>query len=325
MPESPKRQHTPDLNCAGKPVSMEPFTEALRQHFPSKEALLAEAAAQTNSQKKRQRYAKKTAGVILPILLIGGVIWADPAVQHVKLSAAIGEQMHYTLTDGSLITLNTNSELTLEQRLRTRSMVLNKGEAAFTVAQHWKPFIVHSGNTRIRDIGTAFTVRQLPEGNRITVLDGIVEISSINQSTQPDFAAPITLRQGQSVLTPATHTARVTDASAADLDQAEIEDIDTTAAQTWQKGRIVFNNTPLIDVVKELQRYRAGQIQIADARIEQLKLSGVYDINRIEALISALPQALPIQLQKGVNGDVLISPKSATSPNSNNKNTAHHQ
>lgn len=168
-----------------------PYREALRNHFPSREEIIAEARAHTH----RRRTALRTGGgSALAIVLAAALLWADPAWQREEIRTALGEQMRHTLADGSVLMLNTDTVLTIEKRLRTRSFILQQGEAGFTVAAGWRPFIVQTGDIRVRDIGTAFTVRRLSNGARVAVLEGVVEVS------QPGHAG-LTLREGQSVFT----------------------------------------------------------------------------------------------------------------------------
>lgn len=316
MPNAkPVRQPTPGIAATtsataphtaanAQQTAIDGFTGALRQHFPSRDALLDEARAMTARQTQRRQQVKKTAGTLLGIAALGGVIWLDPCLGSQELRTAPGEQSRIVMTDGSAITLNTNSALTLERRLRTRSVVLRQGEASFTVARGWQPFVVQSGGARVRDISTAFTVRRLDDGSRITVLEGMVEISHASHAPPHE---KITLRAGQSLQTrdlanaPGSSDTRTTGHHA-----YPIETVDTAVAGAWRQGRIIFDGTPLTEVAAEIQRYRQGAIRLKGVDTAQLRLSGVYDIHRIEALLDALPQALPVQIDRGEDDSVTI-------------------
>ncbi|WP_341645260.1 FecR family protein [Thauera sp. SDU_THAU2] len=271
-----------------------PYREALRNHFPSREEIIAEARAHTH----RRRTALRTGGgSALAIVLAAALLWADPAWQREEIRTALGEQMRHTLADGSVLMLNTDTVLTIEKRLRTRSFILQQGEAGFTVAAGWRPFIVQTGDIRVRDIGTAFTVRRLSNGARVAVLEGVVEVS------QPGHAG-LTLREGQSVFT--------SDRGAAAEQGAEppsylIDPIDPVAAGAWQQGWLLFDGTPLAEVVTEIARYRKQPIHITDPRTAQLRLSGAYDIQGIETFLDTLPRVLPVTVSRAADGSVSIS------------------
>ncbi|WP_165392807.1 FecR family protein [Corticibacter populi] len=275
---------------------VEDLAEALRQRFPSKDELLAEARAQTEAQARRHRQLKRAAGGMLSVAALAALWWADPVLQRQELSAALGAQVRHTMDDGSAIVLNTDSALTLEQRLRTRSLVLQRGEAAFTVAPGWRPFIVRSGDIRVRDIGTAFTVRQIKGDTRVVVLEGMVEVSPWPGAGQLAQAGTVSLHAGQGLL-----------AGSSVPGSYAMERVDALAAGAWRQGRLVFNGTRLDEVAAEVQRYRGGAVHIEGGDVAQLRVSGVYDIDRIEALLDALPQALPVQVSRRADGGVTIA------------------
>ncbi len=272
--------------------ALAPFDDALRSRFPSREALLAEARAQTQAQRTRNRSAARTGAGALLAVAVALLWWADPAWQRQEVRTAVGEQATWSLADGSSVTLNTASVLEVQTRLRSRRFALLQGEAAFQVAHGWRPFEVQAGAVAVRDIGTAFGVRRLSgaadSGAQVTVYEGAVEVRG------PGDAQPRVLRAGQTITSgaPGTPAART---------------VDSAVAGAWRDGRLVFDGTPLAEAMAELQRYRSAPIVLADPRVGALRLSGEYDMKGIEALIDALPQALPVTVQRRADGSVQIA------------------
>ncbi len=280
--------------------ALAPFEDALRSRFPSREALLAEARAQTQAQRSRGRSAARASAGALLAVAVALLWWVDPAWQREEVRTAVGEQATWTLADGSTITLNTASVLQVQTRLRTRRFVLLQGEAAFHVAHGWRPFEVQAGAVAVRDIGTAFGVRRLSgaanSGAQVTVYEGAVEVRT--SANGPGDAAPRVLRAGQAVT------------AGAGPGNAPLRNVDPAVAGAWRTGRLVFDGMPLADAVAELQRYRSAPLVLADPRatgVGALRLSGEYDAKGIEALIDALPQALPVAVQRRGDGSVQIS------------------
>lgn len=263
---------------------IEPFEDALRERFATREALLAEARAAT----RRRRGAVRGGSVALIAGLVAGLWWADPAWRTEEIRTAVGEQSRWTLRDGSALALNTGSVLKVESRLRTRRFVLEQGEAAFHVAHGWRPFIVQAGTATVRDIGTAFNVRRLGDGADVVVLEGRVEVRRPGQPPQ-------VLPAGQAL------------AVAGDGPSPAVRRVAPETAGAWQQGRLVFDGTPLAEALAEIQRYRAAPIVLADERAGRLRLSGEYDIRRVEALIDTLPQALPVTVQRAPDGSVRVA------------------
>jgi ferric-dicitrate binding protein FerR (iron transport regulator) len=87
----------------------------------------------------------------------------------------------FELADGSRIWINKGSEVKyLKEFGKTREVYL-KGEAYFEIAHDPEhPFIVHSGNTKTRVLGTKFNIRALPAESLIsvTVTEGKVQFGS---------------------------------------------------------------------------------------------------------------------------------------------------
>lgn len=274
--------------------ALAPFEDALRSRFPSREALLAEARAQTQARRARGRRSARTGAGALLAVAVALLWWADPAWQREEVRTSVGEQVTWSLADGSTITLNTGSVLQVQTRLRSRRFALLQGEAAFHVAHGWRPFEVQAGAVAVRDIGTAFGVRRLTDavdsGAQVTVYEGAVEV----RSSQSD-APPRVLLAGQTII------------SGVGAGTPAVRKVDPAVAGAWREGRLVFDGTPLADAVAELQRYRSAPIVLADPRVGALRLSGEYDARGLESLIDALPQALPVAVQRRGDGSVHIS------------------
>lgn len=268
----------------GKPGdALTPFEQALRERVPSREALLAEAKAQS----ARQRQRKRALGSGVAVLLLAGATWfLDPAWYSDDLQVAIGQRERLALADGSQVMLDSNSHLRIEHRLRSRRFELVQGEATFTVAHGPQPFIVRSQGVAVRDIGTVFNVRSDSRGVAVAVLEGEVEVSSASVAAQR-------LHGGQQLLASAGKAGPVTT-----LDPARVT--------AWQQGKLRFDGTPLREVIVDLQRYRQAPIHLADSRAGNLRLSGEFDSDAVESLLALLPSILPVQLVRGADDSVAI-------------------
>jgi transmembrane sensor len=260
--------------------ALNPYKEALREHFPSREALLQEAKRQT----QRQRMLKKvTAGVTFSFVI--ALSWViDPVWHSEEMHTMVGQQTSFDLKDGSHVDLNTNSMLVVEQHLYSRRLHLKQGEALFTVQHGWRPFTVFANQTQIRDIGTIFNVRNIEDGAIVTVVEGSVEVRTAN--------AQRILTKDISVTT-----------QAGTISESRC----TSANIAWQQGRLVFDGTPLQEAVAEIQRYRQAPVVIQDSKVGLMRLSGEYDINAIESLLKTLPLSLGIQASYQTDGKVILS------------------
>jgi transmembrane sensor len=259
--------------------ALTPYKDALREHFPSREALLQEA----KQQSKRQRVLKKV-GSGMALSLAVAISWLlDPVWHSEDMRTLVGQQASYTLKDGTHVALNTDSVLVVEQHLYSRRLHLKQGEALFTVEHGWRPLTVYANQTQVRDIGTIFNVRNTAQGAVVTVVEGSVEVSTAHAQRILTRDISVTTQAGM------ISESRCSSANIA-----------------WQQGRLLFDGTPLADVVAELQRYHRGQIKIADATVAQYRLSGEYDISGINALLDTLPEIMPLRVEHQADATVVI-------------------
>lgn len=182
-----------------------------------------------------------------------------------------GEQRRFTLADGSTFTLNTDSALQVEYSQRIRQVRLLRGEAYFNVQPNPnRPFIVKSDRDTVRVVGTRFSVRSSRQ-TQVAVEHGIVECANVRGDKTRLTAGQLT-------------TLNLHNTSAV------ITDKDTTQTFAWTKGRLVFKDRKLVDVIAELDRYQTGKIVVANSQLGQTRLSGNYKLQDIPALVETLAQ-----------------------------------
>jgi len=119
--------------------------------------------------------------VCTSVLFIYKQLHQPPApITYALLQAGKAERKKITLPDGSIVTINANTQLRIPSDFGVRDRVLElTGEAVFDVAQHIaKPFIVRSGNLQTVVLGTSFNVKAYPgeKDVEIAVLTGKVRI-----------------------------------------------------------------------------------------------------------------------------------------------------
>ncbi|QEI06633.1 DUF4974 domain-containing protein [Pigmentiphaga aceris] len=265
--------------------ALAPFEEGLRLQLRSADDILRDAAA-------RKQMAKRSK-TVLPVLALGalcaGLVWLDPAYQTETVSTAIGQRATVHLHDGSILTLNTGSQVTVAMHLRSRRMTLVHGEALFDVAHApiralERPFKVTANRTMVHDIGTVFNVRTRDTGVDVSVLHGRVRVEAEDGMSRE-------LNAGQAAATRDGH-----------LSSADVR----SDAADWRDGRLVLNGTPLRDVVEEIQRYRQTPVILQEGSIGDIRVSGQFELSRLDQLIDLLPSLTPVEVQRRPDGSVRI-------------------
>ncbi|WP_372622397.1 FecR family protein, partial [Alteromonas stellipolaris] len=107
-------------------------------------------------------------------------------------STAIGEVSNVGLSDGSTITLNTDTRINIKFSETHRELWLEQGEAFFDIAKdRSRPFLIHTAKKTVRVVGTKFNIKLSQAGFDIAVEEGIVAIeekaeANTNKPTKDD-------------------------------------------------------------------------------------------------------------------------------------------
>jgi len=206
--------------------------------------------------------------------------WIDP-VKYQETVALNGEIKLISLSDGTTICLNSGSKLSYPDKFKqnTREVTLT-GEAFFKVAHNSsKPFIIYSGKIKTTVLGTSFNVKAYNEDKaiKVTVVSGKVGVLA----TKANHPAVLLTRSMQLVYTKTNET----------LATQKIED--ASAVISWQQGKLQYHNTPLSDVLADVQR-KYNVVIKADKNLLNCTLYADFNnmqlqkvLKLIEALINA--------------------------------------
>jgi len=204
--------------------------------------------------------------VLLVILLsLTGGVNLDGFRRPLEIRTDIGDRLARTLPDGTRISLNTNSRLTIQYTAQERRVLLPQGEALFEVAKDAeRPFVVIAGAHVVRAVGTAFVVRNDTREWSLTLVEGAVNVlpASASSSAHPSAATP--------VLAPGQRLTFVTP----EASQIDTPPIDRVTA--WQQGEVRLDGTALADAVAEMNRYSTTQLTIDDPYTAAVRVTGTF-------------------------------------------------
>ncbi len=248
---------------------------------PEFNQVLAEAtlSKELNKGKKTASYRSYWLSGAMAACLALFVVIFDP-LTHIQADyqTAIGEQQSINLSDGSSVMLNTNSALAIDFTDTERRVRLLKGEAYFAVnSDKNKPFVIDSGETVTRVLGTKFIVKNNPAGDRITVVEGLVKVSSL------EYGEFVHLHPKQQVINSGSGLKKVVS-------------INIKMETAWLSNRLVFKNQALSEVVSELENYLPGIVFITDSQLKQYKINARLDISNPETALKALQHTLPVTI-----------------------------
>jgi transmembrane sensor len=200
----------------------------------------------------------------------------------------IGEQRTIDLTDGSQVVLGAASTLRLGDGFggSTREVFL-EGQAFLRVRHDsTRPFVVNAGGTRATDLGTAFEVRAYPnEAVRVAVTEGVVEVRRDSGRTDSTVLQP-----GDVAEVPTTGETVV-------KRQQNVERL-----LGWTRGELVFDDTPLSDVARELERWFDVQVRIEDPALRSKRWTGQPRIGEsLETILELVESALGVRAERTGN------------------------
>lgn len=194
---------------------------------------------------------------------------------------AVGERMTATLSDGSRITLGTNTRLNVEFTAGLRRVHLLSGEAFFEVeGDQDRSFEVVAGGGTTRALGTAFNVRLTGDAVSVALMEGRLRVS---QAVAGGNLRKTTLRPGEAAeYGPGQALSKVRR--------------DVSALTAWRDGDLVFVNRTLEDVVAELDRHRPGKIVLMAGGLATARFTGVIKLGQADRAFRGLKAALPIDI-----------------------------
>jgi transmembrane sensor len=194
------------------------------------------------------------------------------------LRTGVGEQRTLTLADGTLVELNTRSELVTRYDDRTRKVILKSGEAYFDVVkQPQRPFVVVAGEHEIAALGTTFVVRRDPDGVTVTLLEGRVAVEPSGAAT----AAAADIR----VLTPGQRL-KIAKGDTPVLDSPSIDKV-----TAWQRGQLIFEDTTLAEAAAEFNRYSVRRLALGSAELGRVRVGGTFRTGDVLNFAEAVAQS----------------------------------
>ena len=231
----------------------------------------------------QSRWYKGAIGAVA-CLVLALVLWpiSQQPIAESLYQTALGEQQTIKLEDGSSLTLNTNSRVAVSFDEKHRALKLIKGEAFFKVAKDPKrPFEVNVGSAQVTAIGTAFNIYRSNDTSRITVVEGVVKVTELGNTTN------------RTPKTKILHANQQLKATSAGLQTATKADVRQQTA--WQQGELVAQNMPLVALITQIERYHDIHILLSDPSIATLSVSGVFILSELDPILQALQVSLGLQ------------------------------
>lgn len=232
------------------------------------------------------------------LLFVAGA-WGVYSYQHrsgtenITLSSNADKKVQIELPDGTMACLNANTSITFPVSLRNADerRIHLSGEAYF-IARHdaGRPLIVETdGGVTVTDLGTRFNVQAYPGDSVVLVslLEGIVkaEVARGGNATNTTVLQP-----GERFF----YNNRSNNILVSDCGKDGI---------AWMDNRLVFADTPLAEVARQLSHSQNVTVSVASPLIGRIRFSGTFDNRDIDTILSYIEQScgvLPIRTGKKI-------------------------
>lgn len=241
---------------------------------------------------KRLRYTTRIAAVIALLLMVSISLHflytefearQETVPTFLTTSTEYGQKKKLTLSDGSTIILNANSNLTYPPKRQGEDLeVWLEGEAYFDISNESngekRTFTVHSTDGKMKVLGTKFNVRTYQGGTEVVLEEGKVQVELRD-----------TLNELQ-----ATHTMEPGDLSqfAYNENSIQVRKIKPELYTSWTNDKLLFDRTPLIEIAERIEHIYGVRFPIDDPELQQTRISGSVPNNNLSVLLKGLKKML---------------------------------
>lgn len=250
------------------------------QSPPERSAAAAVLSAKARNPSRRQvlagLLATTGAGLLGWTALERGVVPESLLARLADYRTRVGEIRRFTLAEGVVVWLNTDSAL---KRVAPGRLRLLGGEILVEPdpAGVSSSLVVEAGDVCLGGEGARFAVRWNGEAGYVSVFAGALDIRAA------EGAPGRRLERGRAL----------------SFDRSGLggERPASPARSAWTRGVLLAEDLPLRELIRELGRYRAGHLAVAP-EVAELRVIGGYPLHDTDQVLAMLEQSLPIRVRR---------------------------
>jgi ferric-dicitrate binding protein FerR (iron transport regulator) len=227
------------------------------------------------------------AAAAVVVLALG--IWflnngTNVTVEQLAMETQYAEEKEVQLPDGTKVRLNGNSQLDYPATFAAdKRLVKLTGEAFFDVAKNPnKPFIIETEKANVTVLGTSFNVRARTAENEVAV---VVKTGKVRLEN----------KQGNKKVELIANQKGVYNRSSNTINQSEMNNLNDLA---WFSDVLVFDNTPLKEVVLDLSKQFDVNIVISDPIMQTCAYSSRDKVSQgVENILEGIKESFEMELK----------------------------
>jgi transmembrane sensor len=264
-----------DIGEGGKPKEVRSVYD-----ITSRPAIVQEKRVSAENRKRSNLY--RLGKYSLPVLMLLFVvvsasfyIWknqletiaseAELEINMLVKSTPKGRKSKVVLPDGSVVHLNSESQISYPDNFKENRTVALSGEAFFEVVKDQRhPFEVVSGTISTTALGTSFNIKAYPDTDAIQVslATGKVQVREVHTQQEVTMDPGNALKYnglGSNLL---------------------VEPVKISNVLLWKEGILSFDKTPFSEVIDTIERwYGVDVVVLGSGNIPNDKCSGTFEPN----------------------------------------------
>lgn len=214
-------------------------------------------------------------------------LWPSMGELNADYRTATGEQRRVALAENVNIELNTRTSIAVgATQAGVSGIELIAGEAAIDMRHGPGAFVVTAGAGKTSTQEAVFEVRRDADNVCVTCMRGRVLVKHVTGS--------MTLMARQQM----TYD---------DKKLGPIVSVDAASVSAWREGSLRFNETPLAEVIEEINRYRPGRVILLDKKMAGKAVTGRFRIDALDKAIAQIQRSLDLNVRTLPGRMILLS------------------
>lgn len=213
------------------------------------------------------------------------------------IETGFAEKKEIVLPDGSLVIINSNSEISYSGNWEDQSIreVWMEGEAYFDIKQvagknsSSKSFIVNSDNLSVQVLGTTFNVGDRRGETKVTLFSGKVKLENkLNKNAKPLF------------MEPGEHA----EISKDDKVLKKLK-VNPQKYSSWINNKLIFEDARLLEIKHVLQDNFGLEVIFEDQDMLKRRFTGIIKTDNIDEFLRTLELSFDVNVTKE-NGKIIF-------------------
>lgn len=225
-------------------------------------------------------WMKLATGVAAVLLISFGIYFLNISNKITYKTLASGNEINkvVSLSDGSHISMFKSSQVKFPEKFGNANReVYFWGEAFFEIASDpTRPFVIESGDARIKVLGTSFDVKAIPGSNITEVVVNTGKVLLYHVDANNIVLNQIELVKGEKgVYNHKTHK----------LNRFLNDNLNFIS---WKTGVLIFNETTLDKVMETVGKKYDVIFHLSDEQLANLKLTATFDNESLDSVLEVL-------------------------------------